>query len=85
MQVLRYHGPRAEKPGTFDRCILELEEDTGNPWDVRVCREQLIVTVHKGAKEKEHARVLVLDAETGAQLKCIRSKLLDQPNMIALE
>ena len=93
--MLRYHGPGAAEPGTFDKCVVQLDEGRGLPWDVKCFQNQLIVTVHNGkqrfspknpeAEAEPEARVLMIDPESGAELCCIRSKLFDQPNMIALE
>lgn len=85
MQILRFHGPASETAGAFDKLVIQFAADCGNPWDVKCFRGQLVVTVHNGDKQFEDARVVVLNPETGEETQCIRSKLLNQPNMLALE
>ena len=84
-QVLRYNGPDGPTPGGFDKCVVQLDTARGNPWDLKIFQQQLIVTVHSGSKRCADARILVLHPEPGAALKCIQSKLFSEPNMMALE
>ena len=84
-QVLRYQGPNAAQPGAFDKVVAQLEEGTGNPWDVKCFKTQLIISVHNGQKGFQDSRIVIFDPETGEEQMCIRSKLLDEPNMMALE
>ncbi|KAK9797414.1 hypothetical protein WJX73_008452 [Symbiochloris irregularis] len=84
-QVHRYHASASEThtAGQFDKTMLTLPPNLGNPWDVKATKAFLFVSVHHGDK---HGRVLILDAESGGLLRSIGGDgSLNQPNMLAVE
>lgn len=92
-QVHRYHRPclnpqnnPANPTGAFDRTLLTLQPDTGNPWDVKASRDRLFVSVHNGGGGGGAGRIVILDVDSGEQLRCVGGDAsLSQPNMLALE
>lgn len=84
-QVLRFHGPGRIRAGLFDKTILELQADTGSPWDVKCFMAHIVVSVSSGREEPAHDRIVVAASESGAQLKVIMSPVLRIPNALALD